>query len=92
MQDVGFVTYEGKLDILGGEGIAIVERQSLTQFKFVHPLIVAHRPGLRQTEGHGVIGHGLDEGVMQGITEPEGGTTHYSHLGGIEPRGRDGHV
>ena len=26
MQDVGFVAQEGKLDVLGGEGIAIVKR------------------------------------------------------------------
>ena len=64
LQDVEFVAQETKLDVLGGEGIAIMEFQPLTQFKFVHQLVRAHGPGLRQTGGHGVARHGFHEGVM----------------------------
>jgi hypothetical protein len=92
LQDLEFVAQEAKLDILGGEGVAIVELEPLTELKFVHPLVIAHCPVLCQAEGHGVAGHGLDEGVMQGITKPEGRTAHCRHLPRIEPGGGDGDV
>ena len=92
LHGAGFVALESELDICGGEGIAIVEREALPQLKFVDSLVAAQRPGLRQAWGHWVVGHGFDEGIMQGIAEPERRPAHHRHLRGIEPGRRDGHV
>jgi hypothetical protein len=84
-------TVEAELHILGGEGIAVMEGQPLTQVKFVHPLIGAHRPGLSQAGGHEIARHGLDDGIVQSIEHPKRRDQAH-HLTRIEPGWGQGHV
>jgi len=47
LQDVEFVAQKAKLDVLGGEGIAIVELEPFAQLELVDQLVGTDRPRLR---------------------------------------------
>ena len=70
LQDVEFVALEAKNDVLGGEGIAIVKFQPLTQFKSLCQLVrVTVQDSARR--GPWVCQVWVSEGVMQSKAEPE---------------------
>ena len=82
------VAEEGEFHVLGGEGVAIVEGQTLPQLKFIHQPISTLRPGLRQAGGHMIAGQGFDQRVMEGIEKHKGGGDPGG-LGRIEIGGGD---
>ena len=65
------VAQEAESHILGGERIAVVEGQALTQLEFIGQPVLALRSGFRQTSGHIVAHQGFDQRVMQGVGEHE---------------------
>jgi hypothetical protein len=71
--------------------IAVVELEALAQLELVDALVVADRPGLGQAGAHQVAGHGLHEGVVDGVKDPERREL-ARHLARIEPDGGQRHV
>jgi hypothetical protein len=65
-----------------------MERQALSQLKFIHQPISALCPGLRQAGGQKIPWQGFEQRVMQGIEEHKGGGDPCG-LSGIEIGGRD---
>src|SRR5207245_1662040 len=87
-----FVAQKTKFDVLRRERVTIVKFESLAQFKLVHLLVRAHGPRLGQRGRHGVPRHGLEQGIMQSVEEPEGRHPSHCHLARIEPGRSEGHV
>ena len=81
---------EAELHVLGGERIAVVELEPLTQLELVDALIRAHRPGFGQARRHEIAGHGFHERVVDRVEDPE--RREPLELAGVEPHGRQGHV
>src|SRR6185503_17146727 len=80
------VTLEGKLHIVGREGIAIVKLEALAELELVYEPVRAFPPRLRQTRRHVVTWQGLGQGVVQRVQELEQGAEDRG-LRGIEKRG-----
>jgi hypothetical protein len=82
---------EAPLHVVGGERIAVVEVETLSQLELVHEPVRALLPGLRQARRHVVAGQRFDQRVVQRIEEHEGRSDPRS-LGRLEERGRDRNV
>ena len=81
---------KAELHVLGGEGVAVVELESLAQLELVGELVRAHRPRLGQARRHQIAGHRLHERVVDRVEHPERGEP--LELSRIEPHGRERHV
>ncbi|OLC00517.1 MAG: hypothetical protein AUH30_02350 [Candidatus Rokubacteria bacterium 13_1_40CM_68_15] len=78
---------EAEFHVLGREGIAVVELQSLAQLELVDALIRAHRPRLREARRLEIARHRLHQRIVKAIEDPEGREL-ADDLAGIEPEGR----
>src|SRR5439155_16479828 len=82
-----FRPLEAELHVLGGEGVAVVELEPLTQLEVVDALVGADRPRLREARREVIARHRLHERVVHRVQHPER-REDADHLRGIEPRRR----
>ena len=80
------IAVEGELDVLGGDGIPVVELDPLAQQELVTGAIGGHRPGLREARRGRALGHGLHQRVVDRVEDLER-TDGGLRLAGIEPAG-----
>src|SRR5262249_41892375 len=86
------VAQKTKFHVLRRERVTVVKFESLAQFELIHLLVRAYGPRLGQRGRHRVPGHGLEQGIMQRIAEPEGRDPGHCNLTRIEPGRRKVHV
>jgi len=68
LEDLGALrALEAELHVLGGEGIAVVELETLAELELVDALVRAHRPRLGEARRHEVAGHRLHERVVHRV-------------------------
>jgi len=81
------IALERKLDVLGGDRLAIVEFDVITQHEVPGQAILRHRPRLGETWRIDVARHGLDHCVVQRVEHHERGDQRL-RISRIEPEGR----
>ena len=79
---------EAELHVLGGDGIAVVEAETLTQLELIDEPVRAFFPGLGHARGHIIAGQRLDQCIVQGVEEDERRADPRG-LGGVEEGGGD---
>ncbi len=87
------IAFEGELHVLGGDGLAVVKRDTLAQHEVVGDAVFAGGPGFRQARRRALPGHGLQHRVVQRVQHQERGDD-AGGLGRVEPgrRQRDVHA
>ena len=65
------VALEGKLHVIRGERIAVVELDALAQHELVAEPVARRRPRLCEARRHRIPGHRLHEPVVQGVEHHE---------------------
>ena len=85
------VPEEAEFDIVGGDGVAIVEGDPSTQEKFIGEAVGTLGPGFRQAGGQRLARHGFHQGIVEGIQKQER-RDNARGLSGVEPGGGQGDV
>ena len=78
------VSFVGEFDVVGGQRIAIMERESRPQHEGVGQPIRGHRVGFRQAEARTGFAHRLHHGVVHAVHQ-QIGCDQAIGLAGIEP-------
>ena len=85
------VALEGELDVLGRDGLAVVELHPFSKNEVVREAVLRCRPRLGGARRLRVAGHWLQHGVVERVQEHVR-RDDAGRLGRIEPGGRDRHV
>ena len=85
------VPLERELDVVGRDGLAVVERRPSAQHELVDEPVGRRAPRLGQAGRHGLLGHRLHEGVVERVEDHEG-RDEARRLGGLEEGRRQAEV
>jgi len=78
------VPLEGKLHVVGGDGVAVVELRALAEHELIDKAVFGQAPRLGEARRHGFAGHRLHQRVVQRVEHHER-CGNAGRLRGVEP-------